>query len=253
MGARLVTAQRASLDYAIEMEVPVGINPTGLRAIHRCDGGRANARKNLADANAPLATLHGMPEEANGYLVFDGGVNWLETMIGDVQEGTLIAWAKCLDTGADAAHQSPIIGSYQGPADADATRTSVGANIYQRNNASIAGMVAYRDGATPIPNNKWLTLDPSAWHMLVLRFSSTNQTITDLLSNPYNEIPFDQPAGYVRDPNKQHYGIGGFPMSNVAGNTAVASGWIFERRLDQAELPAMRNWGMITHGALLSA
>lgn len=255
MASRNATTTRAATSALVRVRPPVGVDPTALLAVHRLDAGPDYAEINLAANDAPRGILHGTPGyHEDGYMMFDGGVSYLETAIKDRPVGTHIIMCKSLDTGVDAAHQAPFVGNYQGPSTAVPARDAVGANIFQRNSSSISEWVGYHDGISRSGFSFILNIDPAQWLILVLRWNATRRVLTDLVTGKQfiNILPVPPAAAMVRDLNNLPYCVGGFPNSTTAGNSAAAEYWNFGRDLSDNELPPYRALMFRRYGHLLN-
>lgn len=165
---------------------------TGVEAIHLFDEGLEKARLNMARGK-PSALIVGAPAVGSGFLSF-GSAAYLQTVIGETVDQTLMVVARTSDTLASDARRPGFLGNYRAPWTVNGSLLSAGVGLVM---ASATQTTAYvgrsSDGATVANQVCNAAIVATGWQILVARATAGGSGIWSLTTNVRTDTTGNSP------------------------------------------------------------
>lgn len=231
MGAAIIT------DGAITPTLKVIANvDRGLEGWFEFDTSVSNFNLNKAP-NKPNAVIIGSPVAYSSHGRFKGLTNFIQTMIGDIDEVTLIAVGRSVVLPTNNNDGAILVGGFTGTSVTPGIAgSSVGANIYLAHPASATGSAARNDGAgvaTSAGASGAATL-PTNWAIRSMRARTGAPTV---LTDHTLGMTFTGASSLQRALNANKYRIGS-GTSAFSGECDISMVAIFSAFHSEAEIQA---------------
>jgi hypothetical protein len=211
---------------------PIGAwSDVGLEGCFFLTGSLPRAVRNRAHFKPDASLSATAPVVGSNYLTFTGGTSWLQTLVPESSEHTLIAVAKWQSS----ANYAAMVSSHKGTSPAHPSVTSNGAILYAGPASTYGGSVAqYWDGVSSDVQFS-ATLNSTGFNIFNMHVARIGASGLKMNNMTVSTVTGVTSVTGTRDPSPANFRIGS-STADYIGSVDMAFAAVFSRQLADSEL-----------------